>query len=124
MHVQTRGRRLSHRGRRSAVLEPSSRRGRTSDGWGRYPFAGPRDPEARHRLTAGPRVGAMTRDWDVRAGELSGEAIAGGEPTAWFDRLYAAGAAGEISLPGERDEPQVLLREWADASGLSGAGRR
>ena len=39
----------------------------------------------------------MARDWDVRADELSAEAIADGEPTAWFDRLYAAGDAGEVS---------------------------
>jgi SAM-dependent methyltransferase len=66
----------------------------------------------------------MARDWDVRAGELSAEAIAGGEPTAWFDRLYAAGDAGEVSMPWDRDEPQVLLREWAEAHDLRGAGRR
>ena len=34
------------------------------------------------------------RDWDERADELSAQAIGRGEPTAWFDELYAAGAAG------------------------------
>ena len=66
----------------------------------------------------------MARDWDVRADELSAEAIAGGEPTAWFDRLYDAGDAGEVAMPWDRDEPQVLLREWAEARDLRGAGRR
>jgi SAM-dependent methyltransferase len=66
----------------------------------------------------------MERDWDVRAGELSRQAIGAGEPTAWFDRLYAAGAAGEVSMPWDRDEPQPLLREWLEAHDVHGAGRR
>ena len=66
----------------------------------------------------------MARDWDLRADELSAEAIADGEPTAWFDRLYSAGDAGEVSMPWDRDEPQALLREWTDATDLPGEGRR
>src|SRR3954447_19310504 len=66
----------------------------------------------------------MSADWTARADQLSARAIAVGEPTAWFDELYAAGAAGEISLPWERDEPHVLLREWAQRHGLRGDGRR
>jgi predicted TPR repeat methyltransferase len=66
----------------------------------------------------------MARDWDTRADELSAEAIADGEPTAWFDRLYAAAAAGEVSMPWDRDEPQVQLREWAEARDLRGDGKR
>src|SRR4051794_18997745 len=64
----------------------------------------------------------MSADWTARADQLSARAIAVGEPTAWFDELYAAGAAGEISLPWERDEPHVLLREWAQRHGLRGDG--
>jgi SAM-dependent methyltransferase len=66
----------------------------------------------------------MGRDWDERADQLSAEAIGSGEPTAWFDRLYAEGAAGEVSLPWDRTEPQVLLREWAEREGVDGTGRR
>jgi SAM-dependent methyltransferase len=66
----------------------------------------------------------MERDWDVRAGELSAHAIANGEPSAWFDRLYAEAVTGEVSMPWDRDEPQVLLREWAEARDLDGAGKR
>jgi SAM-dependent methyltransferase len=66
----------------------------------------------------------MERDWDLRADELSARAIADGEPTAWFDRLYAEGANGTVSMPWDRDEPQPLLREWAEARGIDGAGRR
>ena len=66
----------------------------------------------------------MARDWDVRADQLSAEALAHGEPTAWFDRLYAEGAAGTISMPWSRDEPQRHLRDWAVHTGLSGEDRR
>jgi SAM-dependent methyltransferase len=65
----------------------------------------------------------MTRDWDLRADELSTEAIEGGEPTAWFDRLYAEGAAGQVSMPWDRDQPHALLAEWAERTGLDGRGR-
>ena len=64
------------------------------------------------------------RDWDLRADELSADAIARGEPTAWFDDLYAAGSAGEVSMPWDRTVPQVDLRSWAEREGLDGSGRR
>ncbi|MET1060336.1 MAG: class I SAM-dependent methyltransferase [Nocardioides sp.] len=64
------------------------------------------------------------RDWDLRADELSAEAIGRGDPTAWFDELYAAGSAGEVSMPWDRTLPQVDLREWAEREGVDGAGRR
>lgn len=68
----------------------------------------------------------MTRDWDARADELSVEAIEAGEPAAWFDRLYAEGAAGRIGMPWERDEPQAQLVPWFEAwpGSADGAGRR
>ena len=66
----------------------------------------------------------MGRDWDERADELSAEAIGSGEPTAWFDRLYAEGAAGDVSLPWDRTEPQVLLREWVERERIDGSGKR
>lgn len=65
----------------------------------------------------------MTRDWDLRADELSAEAIAGGEPTAWFDRLYTEGATGRIGMPWNRDEPHALLAEWAERTSLDGEGK-
>lgn len=64
----------------------------------------------------------MTRDWDVRAGELAAEAYGRGEPTTWFDRLYAEGAAGAIGMPWDRDQPHPALARWAEQSGLDGAG--
>ena len=68
-------------------------------------------------------MGAL-RDWDERADELAAGAIERGEPTAWFDELYAAGSAGEVSMPWDRSAPQVDLRTWAEREELDGAGRR
>jgi SAM-dependent methyltransferase len=65
----------------------------------------------------------MARDWDLRADELAHEAIGRGEPTAWFDRLYAEGLAGDISVPWDRAEPNPQLAEWAESVGLEGADR-
>ncbi len=53
-----------------------------------------------------------SRDWDLRADELAAQAYADGEPNAWFDRLYAEGQAGVISMPWDRATAQPLLREW------------
>jgi SAM-dependent methyltransferase len=66
----------------------------------------------------------MARDWRVEADQLSTAAIDGGRPTAWFDELYAAAVAGDVSMPWERDEPHPLLREWAQRSTPAGEGRR
>ena len=65
----------------------------------------------------------MTRDWDLRADELAADAIGRGEPTAWFDKLYAEGLAGDISMPWDREDPNPQLAEWADSVGLDGGGR-
>jgi SAM-dependent methyltransferase len=65
----------------------------------------------------------MARDWDLRADELAHEAIGRDEPTAWFDRLYAEGLAGDISVPWDREDPNPQLAEWAESVGLEGAGR-
>ena len=65
----------------------------------------------------------MTRDWDLRADELAAEAIGSGEPTAWFDRLYAEGLAGEISVPWDREDPNPQFASWAQEVRLDGAGR-
>jgi SAM-dependent methyltransferase len=66
----------------------------------------------------------MTRGWDRRADELSSTATNAGKPTAWFDRLYAEGVAGRITMPWDRDQPHPLLAEWAQRTSLAGHGRR
>jgi SAM-dependent methyltransferase len=49
------------------------------------------------------------REWQERADELAADAVAAGEPTAWFDRLYAEGVDGSTTLAWDRVEPNVLL---------------
>ena len=62
------------------------------------------------------KFGRVTnRDWAHRADQLAAQAYADGQPTAWFDRLYAEGSAGTIDMPWDRVEPQPLLREWYEA---------
>jgi SAM-dependent methyltransferase len=64
------------------------------------------------------------RDWDLRGDQLATEAIAAGHPTQWFDQLYREGDEGAISMPWDRDAPNPLLREWVEAQGVDGTGRR
>ncbi|HWF53054.1 MAG TPA: class I SAM-dependent methyltransferase [Solirubrobacteraceae bacterium] len=57
---------------------------------------------------------------------LAAEALAGGDPTGWFERLYAAHAADHAEVPWDRGAPHPLLVEWirADPERARGAGRR
>jgi SAM-dependent methyltransferase len=63
-------------------------------------------------------------DWQQRADELAAVSVAAGEPTAWFEQLYAAGQAGAVTMPWDRSSPNVLLQEWASARQLDGTGQR
>ena len=66
-------------------------------------------------------MATIGQNWEDRAEEYAAEALAEGTPTAWFDRIYAAGRRGEVGVPWDRDEPNPLLVEWA--AGRSGTGR-
>lgn len=57
-------------------------------------------------------------------GRLASASLAAGDPTGWFDRLYAAGARGQVPVPWSRRHPHPLLVQWASAQDLSGAGQR
>ncbi|GAA3430888.1 alpha/beta fold hydrolase [Kutzneria kofuensis] len=63
-----------------------------------------------------------TTDWDLRADRLAAQAIANGQPTSWFDRLYGEGTRGEIEMPWNRQHPHPMLVEYLE--GRSGEGRR
>jgi SAM-dependent methyltransferase len=63
-------------------------------------------------------------DADSYARELAGKAIAEGDATAWFERLYAAAARGETVAPWDRAAPHSLLAGWAERGGVRGDGRR
>ena len=58
------------------------------------------------------------------AGRMAAESIAAGDPTGWFERLYAAAEAGETAVPWDRGEPSRFLAEWAMTRAGAGAGRR
>lgn len=64
------------------------------------------------------------RNWARRADQLAAQAYCAGEPTAWFDRLYAEGAAGTIDMPWSRTDPHPLLVSWFGRwPGRDGLGR-
>ncbi len=62
--------------------------------------------------------------WEGEERRLDALALAAGDATGWFEELYAAGAAGRVSMPWSRTEPHVLLAEWTQTQRLDGEGRR
>lgn len=62
----------------------------------------------------------MTREEETR--RLAGQA-SDDEPTAWFERLYAAAGAGEAVIPWDRGGPRPVLVQWAALHRIDGAGR-
>ncbi|WP_431911847.1 methyltransferase domain-containing protein [Nonomuraea jabiensis] len=58
--------------------------------------------------------GLMTgRDPDADANRLAAESLAHGDPTGWFERLYAESAGGDAIVPWDSRSPHYLLTEWA-----------
>ncbi|WP_353951400.1 class I SAM-dependent methyltransferase [Knoellia sp. S7-12] len=64
------------------------------------------------------------RRWQAEADRLAHESVGRGDPTGWFEELYAAGESGEVTMAWDRSEPQPLLADWSARTGLSGVGRR
>lgn len=66
------------------------------------------------------------RKWQNRADELAAEALAAGQPSAWFDRLYTEGVSGETTLAWDTTEPRPMFADWLASSGphRDGSGRR
>ena len=67
----------------------------------------------------------MTQREDAEeiAGRLAAESIATGDPTGWFEQIYAEAAAGRMEVPWDRGAPGRYLTEWAEVRALDGAGR-
>ena len=63
-------------------------------------------------------------DVEEIAGRLAAESIAVGDPTGWFERVYAAAEAGQTAVPWDRGEPSRYLTGWTAARGLAGQGKR
>ncbi|WP_305783290.1 class I SAM-dependent methyltransferase [Symbioplanes lichenis] len=54
---------------------------------------------------------------------LAGASLAAGDPTGWFEELYAEAEAGTAEIPWDSDRPSRLLTEWAEHGDVTGAAR-
>ncbi|MFG1956466.1 class I SAM-dependent methyltransferase [Nonomuraea sp. NPDC049028] len=83
---------------------------------------------ARRGLPYGLELGGplAERDRDEDSRRLAAESLAAGDPTGWFERLYAESATGQAIVPWDSQTPHPLLVEWhSSASGTGpGVGRR
>jgi SAM-dependent methyltransferase len=61
-------------------------------------------------------------DWEEEEDRITPRYLAAGDPTGWFEELYAAGESGRITMPFDREEPHPLLVEWSERRGLTGFG--
>jgi SAM-dependent methyltransferase len=57
------------------------------------------------------------RDWDELAGRLGAEAVEAGDPTRWYEQLWAAGTRGEVRMPWDRAVPHDLVAAYAERAG-------
>ena len=62
-------------------------------------------------------------DWEEEEDRVAPKYLAAGDPTGWFEELYAAGKSGRITMPFDREQPHPLLVEWAEEHRLNGAGK-
>jgi SAM-dependent methyltransferase len=60
---------------------------------------------------------------EEHAARLAAEAIAGDDPTGWFEQIYAAAETGQAVVPWDRAAPSRWLTGWATRQNLSGDGR-
>jgi SAM-dependent methyltransferase len=62
------------------------------------------------------------QDPDEDARRLWGEALRAGDPSGWFEQLYAEAAHGQAVVPWDRRAPHPLLVEWIEQQpALSGS---
>lgn len=62
--------------------------------------------------------------WRELEDRLASRSIAAGDPTGWFDQLYAAGVAGEVPMPFDPAAPHLMLVQWAQARSPAAGGQR
>ena len=63
-------------------------------------------------------------DREADADRLSAAALKAGDPTGWFEPLYAEAARGRAVIPWDRGGPHPLLVEWAEARPAPALGQR
>jgi SAM-dependent methyltransferase len=66
----------------------------------------------------------VDENWEQHADRLAARSIRAGDPTGWFEELYAAGRAGSVAVPWNREQPQPLLAGWTRERALDGTGLR
>jgi SAM-dependent methyltransferase len=59
-----------------------------------------------------------------QAARFIADALAAGDPTGWFEPLYAATAAAGTTPPWNREDARPLVAEWLRAHAADGVGRR
>jgi SAM-dependent methyltransferase len=64
-----------------------------------------------------------SEDPEVFAGRLAERSIAVGDPTGWFEQVYAAAEVGQTEVPWDRQAPSPFLVQWAEQRSLIGSGR-
>ncbi|MEV6151796.1 class I SAM-dependent methyltransferase [Nonomuraea sp. NPDC052129] len=62
------------------------------------------------------------RDRDEDSRRLAAESLAAGDPTGWFERLYAESATGQAIVPWDSQTPHPLLVEWLPSASDSASG--
>ncbi|MEV8503793.1 class I SAM-dependent methyltransferase [Actinoplanes sp. NPDC051475] len=55
---------------------------------------------------------------------LAAASLAAGDPTGWFERLYAEAGAGTAEVPWDVPEPSRYLAGWVRRGEITGRGRR
>jgi SAM-dependent methyltransferase len=55
---------------------------------------------------------------------LAAASLAAGDPTGWFEQLYAQAQTGAAEVPWDRPDPSPLLADWARRAQPAGDGRR
>jgi hypothetical protein len=60
----------------------------------------------------------MGHDPEQHAASLAHAAIAAGDPTGWFEQVYAA--AGKTTVPWDRGRANELLMRWASSEYRNG----
>ena len=63
-------------------------------------------------------------DREADADRLSAAALRAGDPTGWFELLYAEAAQGRAVIPWDRGGPHPLLVEWAETRPTPAPGGR
>jgi hypothetical protein len=60
---------------------------------------------------------------DAASRRLAGDSLSQGDPTGWFERLYAEAGRGRATVPWDREMPNPLLVEWLANHPLDADGK-